>query len=136
VVWIWGHEHRLTIYDKFSPDGNIMCYGRCVGHGGMPVETGKPGGTPPVAFFDPRGDYPVGDGTTAGWNGFLNMTLDGATITLDYRDLRNTQVFAESFVGSPDGRLQYAYQKPVPVLTPPQLTDVNAAPFISPPGAR
>jgi hypothetical protein len=121
VVWIWGHEHRLTIYDKFPPKGDVVCYGRCLGHGGMPVELGTPDTKKaPVTFVDPRRDYPVGDGTNAGWNGFVNLTISGATLTLDYRDLNNQQLFVESFVGNPNGSVQYSYQTPVPVLKQPE----------------
>lgn len=117
VVWIWGHEHRLAIYDVFSPDGSIRCYGRCVGNGGMPVECGTPDPEKaPITFYDSRCDYPIGDGSNGGWNGFLNLTLDGPTMTLDYRDLENRQLFLETFVGSSDGSLRYSYQTPVPVL--------------------
>ena len=40
VIWYWGHEHRLAIYDKYRVAGGIETYGRCIGHGGMPVERG------------------------------------------------------------------------------------------------
>jgi len=120
VVWIWGHEHRLAIYDVFSPDGSIRCYGRCLGNGGMPVETGPPTiGRAPLAFYDPRADYPLGDNMTAGWNGFLNLTLDGPTMTLDYRDLKNRQLFVESFVGNPGGSIQHSFRERVPILKGP-----------------
>jgi hypothetical protein len=120
VVWLWGHEHRLSIYSKFSPDGNVTCYGRCIGNGGMPVEegTGYNTGKAPLNFFDPRYDYPVGDNTNAGYNGFMNLTMDGGTLTLDYRDLDNTQLFVETFVGNADGSLQYSFSNPVPILQP------------------
>lgn len=120
VVWIWGHEHRLAIYDRFSPDGSVQCYGRCLGNGGMPVETGDPDlKKAPLAFYDPRSDYPIGDGTHAGWNGFLNLTLHGSILTLDYRDLENRQLFVERFFGHSDGSLQNTYQTPVPMLKQP-----------------
>jgi hypothetical protein len=120
VVWIWGHEHRLAIYDVYSPDGNIRCYGRCLGNGGMPVETGAPNiKMAPLTFYDPRADYPVGDKLKAGWNGFLNLTIDGPTMTLDYRDLKNQQLFVESFVGSPGGAIRYSFEQPVPILVAP-----------------
>jgi hypothetical protein len=118
LVWIWGHEHRLSIYDKFSPDGNLTCYGRCLGHGGMPVErsTGYFLSKAPLAYFDPRKDYPVGDGSNAGYNGFLNATLHGPTLTLEYRDLHNTLVFSESFTGNPDGILQHSIDTTAPPI--------------------
>jgi hypothetical protein len=106
VVWLWGHEHRLAVYDLFSPDGNIRCYGRCMGHGGMPVETSKPRpNRAPLAYYDPRTDYPIGDGDCAGWNGFVNLTLDGPRLNLDYRDLTNRRLFHETFIAGTDGAL-------------------------------
>jgi predicted phosphodiesterase len=61
VVWLWGHEHRLSIYGLSDPSGDIQCYARCMGHGGMPVEAGSgyDRGKAPLAYFDPRQDYPV-----------------------------------------------------------------------------
>lgn len=104
VVWIWGHEHRLSIYDKHSPDGSLTCYARCLGNGGMPVECGTPNPKrAPITFYDARCDYPVGDGTCAGWNGFMNATLDGPTLRMEYRDLNNTLMFAERFDALEDG---------------------------------
>ena len=31
--WFWGHEHRCAFYE---PQNDVQ-YGRCVGHGGVPV---------------------------------------------------------------------------------------------------
>ena len=33
LAWFWGHEHRCTFY---KPRNHIR-YGRCIGHGGVPV---------------------------------------------------------------------------------------------------
>ncbi len=33
AAWFWGHEHTLTIYKPFAG----LAYGRCVGHGAVPV---------------------------------------------------------------------------------------------------
>jgi hypothetical protein len=107
VLWIWGHEHRLAIYDLYTPDGSLRCYGRCIGHGGMPVETTPPRHkNVPLRFRDPRTDYPIGEGSTAGWNGFLNLTLDGERLTLDYRDITNRRLYTESFTATPTGAVQ------------------------------
>ena len=42
VLWIWGHEHRFAAYGRFQSKRNgkkgITAYGRCIGHGGTPVE--------------------------------------------------------------------------------------------------
>jgi hypothetical protein len=128
VVWIWGHEHRLSIYDNYSPDGNITCYGRCLGNGGMPVELETPGKDHPLLFLDPRGQepggngpdrrYQVGDGTFSGWNGCLNLTLNGVMMTLVYVDLNGQTLLTESFQGNPDGSLVYRLLSN-PVLQPP-----------------
>ena len=106
VLWLWGHEHRLAIYDLFSPDGNIRCYGRCMGHGGMPVETSRPHpGQAPLAFYDSRTDYDIGNNVCVGWNGFVNVTLEGARLQLDYRDITNRRLFHETFLAGINGAL-------------------------------
>jgi hypothetical protein len=38
ALWFWGHEHRMAINEEFGIDGGIRAFGRCVGHGGMPVD--------------------------------------------------------------------------------------------------
>lgn len=106
VIWLWGHEHRLAIYDLFSPDDSIRCYGRCMGHGGMPVETAKPHlNRAPLTYFDARTNYDIGNGICAGWNGFVNLTMDGPRITLEYRDLTNKRLFHETFLAGSKGAL-------------------------------
>jgi len=118
VVWIWGHEHRLAIYDLYSPDGNLRCYGRCLGNGGMPVEVGAPGmGKAPCSFYDARGDYSLGDGSKAGWNGFMRMTVEGETVRVEYVDLKGKVLFVEMFLAGAGGALSYSFETPVPVLT-------------------
>ncbi len=32
-AWFWGHEHRCMLFDSF----NGVQFGRCIGHGGVPV---------------------------------------------------------------------------------------------------
>jgi hypothetical protein len=123
VVWIWGHEHRLSVYDLYSPDGNITCYGRCLGHGGMPVEVETEGKKAPLAFLDPRGlkqttQYPIGDGSYAGWNGHVNVEMTGPTMTLTYVDLKGEVLFVETFTAQPDGNVSQRTMSS-PVLRPP-----------------
>jgi hypothetical protein len=32
ILWLWGHEHRLALYDNNQGEGNTLrAYGRCVG---------------------------------------------------------------------------------------------------------
>src|SRR5262249_48265049 len=87
VVWLWGHEHRLAIYDRFSVGGGISAFGRCVGHGGMPVELGPPDTKKaPLKWYDTR-SHTLDNGTPVGQNGFVNLTVEGDRLTLDYRDI-------------------------------------------------
>jgi len=122
VLWIWGHEHRLAIYDLHAPPDQpaLRCFGRCIGHGGMPVETTPPKHKEvPLRFHDTRTDYPIGNGDTAGWNGFANLTLSGPTLTIDYRDITNRRLYTETFTATPSGSVALAsppppHQKPAP----------------------
>lgn len=97
VLWLWGHEHRMAIYDRYA-DQAIAAYGRCVGHGGMPIELIQPqsGSKVPLRFWDDRQYTKAGD-TPLGFNGFVNLELAGRIATLDYRDLNDTTVFKERF---------------------------------------
>jgi hypothetical protein len=117
VVWMWGHEHRMAIYDKFSnaAGGGLRAYGRCLGHGGMPVSVSNPReinvSKAPLTFYD-ASTHNLSDGTLVGRNGFVLLTLDGYTLTFDYRDAKNQPMFTERFVGSADGTMAYSYDPP------------------------
>ena len=118
VIWIWAHEHRLAIYDKYAPNGKLTAYGRCLGNGGMPCETTNPIGPAPVIYYDNRFNYPLDDNSCAGWNGFLDMSIDGPTMHLRYLDLQNNLLFTESFTGTPDGGINPPIQTPGPTPLP------------------
>lgn len=119
VVWIWGHEHRLSIYEKYSPDGNVTCYGRCLGNGGMPVksENDPSKRKAPLAYFDPRGtsqadgsqgqQYEIAPNTYAGWNGYANLTFDKSKVTIEYLDLNSQLLFSEEFTAGARGSITY-----------------------------
>jgi Calcineurin-like phosphoesterase len=98
VIWFWGHEHKLAIYDKYSlPDG-ITSYGRCIGHGGMPVERGT---FPDIEecrwlAWDNR-SYRNGEDLDAGYNGYANIVLDGPWIHIEYRDLHGELLLTEKW---------------------------------------
>jgi hypothetical protein len=110
IVWLWGHEHRLVIYYKYkSPDNHLTAYGRCIGHGGMPIEMPDaqyPNGerAQRVEYWDGLTDiYPnrfrkLSDGTVIGTNGYVEMQIQGSTLTLEYLDADRTSVLKESFV--------------------------------------
>jgi hypothetical protein len=103
VVWLWGHEHRLAIYDRASKDNGITAFGRCIGHAGMPVEVGQPDPQKaPVEYFDPRSH--ILDGERVGENGFALLTIAQDVLTIEYRDIANQRIFAESFRPVNDGQ--------------------------------
>jgi hypothetical protein len=97
VIWFWGHEHRLALYDKHAEPGGVEAYGRCLGHGGMPIELQKPGSTVPLQFFDAR-PYPNDEGLSIGYNGHADVTLAGNTMRIDYVDVAGSVVVSESWV--------------------------------------
>ena len=96
VLWLWGHEHRLAIYDEAATPGGVTAFGRCIGHGGMPVDLppAEPLHDYTVEFVDER-VYPNDENLKVGFNGFAQMTLRENELTLDYVDLRGTRVFRE-----------------------------------------
>ena len=120
-VWLWGHEHRLAIYNKYQdPQTDLRVYARCLGHGGMPVEMpqlGYPNPTTPqrVEYWDgdteghPARFQTLEDKTVVGPNGFVMMVIQGNTLTLEYLDADRTSLLKESFVpgggGNWDGTL-------------------------------
>ncbi len=98
ILWFWGHEHRLAIYGKFGTSGGIQAYGRCVGHGGFPVNRGRPitNPEPPLVLYDDR-KYKTVEGTELGFNGFVNLTFQENRLSIDYRDLRNQTLLEENW---------------------------------------
>lgn len=98
VVWIWGHEHRLTFYNQHGlPDG-IRAWGRCVGIGGMPVEIDAPdqGHENKLRLHDQRVRERL-KRRDVGYNGFALMTIQGKTVKLDYIDQNNLTVVSEAW---------------------------------------
>jgi hypothetical protein len=112
IVWIWGHEHRLSLYYKYKDPNGLNLYARCLGHGGMPVSVGDPNGTKQLVEYydgDPARQQKLSDGTPAGLNGYMQMVIQGATVTMEYLDINKTSLLKESFQpggsGSWDGTL-------------------------------
>jgi hypothetical protein len=103
VLWFWGHEHRMAIYREHGVEGGIRAFGRCIGHGGMPVDL--PPTTPRtpkqeeciVEFTDTR-PYPNDENLTVGFNGYAQMLLRGNQATINYVDVHGAIVFSESWV--------------------------------------
>ena len=87
VLWFWGHEHRMSLYDQFALKSKLTAYVRCVGHGGMPVEVGGlKRNDAPLVLYDER-VYETFDTEQVGFNGFLMLTLSRRTLTADYYTL-------------------------------------------------
>jgi hypothetical protein len=116
-VWLYGHEHRLTVYNKHSVGNTLSFYPRCIGHGGMPVEVTKPKTTDSnILYYDPR-TPPIDEDdpkTLVGYNGHLVLLFEGNQLTIEYRDIvNNNLLLTETFTPSGSGTLQYTSSKPV-----------------------
>lgn len=98
VLWLWGHEHRLAIYREYGIENGLRAFGRCIGHGGMPVELPTEVRHPecPLEFVDDR-RYPNDEGLDIGFNGFARITLESNRLLAEYVDLRGETVFSETW---------------------------------------
>jgi hypothetical protein len=115
VLWFWGHEHRLAIYDKYAVPGGITAFGRCIGHGGMPVEF--PPSPPPhpecvVEFVDNR-KYNNDENLDIGFNGFVKMSLNREQLNAEYVDVYGTAIYSETWTAQ-DGVLTRIAGGPLP----------------------
>jgi len=87
VLWFWGHEHRMSGYAPFGPAG-IKAHGRCIGHGGMPVERRAPPaqrGDCKLLFYD---DRPYTG--SLGRNGYVTLAFEDSFLTVKYFSLGPT----------------------------------------------
>lgn len=106
VLWFWGHEHRVAVYGLYSYRRGIEAYGRCVGHGGMPVEFSSEvvDAHCPLLFTDQR-TYPNDTQPPVGYNGYANLRFRGNSLGIEYLDLRAQCVFAERWEVDAEGLL-------------------------------
>ena len=107
MLWFWGHEHRLAIYEEFGVRGGVRAFGRCIGHGGMPVDLppAKPKHARCVVEFTDRRHYPNDENLAIGFNGFAKLSLHDNRATIQYVDVHGATIFSESWVCE-DGWLQ------------------------------
>lgn len=97
VIWFWGHEHKLAIYERYNVPDGIEAHGRCIGHGGMPVERGHlPDIECPWLAWDNR-RYNNGEKIDVGFNGHVNLSFSGPSLHAEYVDLNNTRLFTEDW---------------------------------------
>jgi hypothetical protein len=82
-AWFWGHEHRCMLYE---PHGGVT-YGRCIGHGGVPVymSHGENDPYPAPGTYEYRGYMKDGLEKWALF-GFSVLDFDGPRITVRYID--------------------------------------------------
>jgi hypothetical protein len=117
VLWFWGHEHRFALYDCFGTRDGIQAFGRCVGHGGMPVNRGI---APDITdcncvLYDDR-RYKSDEDIDVGYNGFITLEFDGPTLDVRYYDLYNTLLLTERWTSDGKGQLKG-----------PEFQDINSA---------
>jgi len=115
-VWLYGHEHRLTIYNRQVIAKSLAVYPRCIGHGGMPVEVTRVRQSDPgILYYDPR-QHPIDNedpDTQVGYNGHVVLILEGTDLTIEYRDiLNNDLLLSETFSPDGAGALRYSSSKP------------------------
>jgi len=98
VLWFWGHEHRFSIYGVHATKkGKLKVYGRCIGHGGLPIEDieDKPEGKRKhkvgLVLYDKRKRTEVAE-TPVGFNGYANLVFKGRRLTVEYKDNRQLLV--------------------------------------------
>lgn len=118
VVWMWGHDHRLVVYNFGTNGKGPEAYGRCIGHGGLPVETAMPGGRDldKIGFYDRRVRKVI-KRHQLGYNGFAQITLKDNVLTTEYRDLEDRCVFEEAWtVDMTNGQLEWKILQSMPEL--------------------
>jgi Calcineurin-like phosphoesterase len=110
-VWLYGHEHRLTIYKPQVIANSLRVYPRCIGHGGMPVEVttlSQPDSR--ILYYDPR-KHPIDDqdpDTFVGYNGHVELLFEGTVLKIEYYDIvDNNLLLTETFSPNGVGALQH-----------------------------
>jgi hypothetical protein len=106
LLWFWGHEHRLAGYDLCGPR-RLKAFGRCVGHGAMPLEpiAPRPGRIVPQ-FYDAReGEHKYGV------NGHVNLEFGRANLTVSYVDLDGRASLRETWTVDADGTVRLVAQE-------------------------
>jgi hypothetical protein len=106
VLWLWGHEHKLSVFEKAQVGEGVTAYGRCIGHGGMPVELGSSGfkrsddkhGSSKLVYVDKRRriDEP---GCVLGYNGYVLLKLLDKRLDIFYHDA-NGEILSEFWIAN------------------------------------
>jgi hypothetical protein len=92
-AWFWGHEHRCVVHQPYEG----VEYGRCLGHGGVPVYAVGTAETdePRIDWVEQR----FLDGLVEHWAlfGFAIADFDGPDVVVRYIDENNELAYEESF---------------------------------------
>lgn len=102
TIWIWGHEHRLALYQKYASLNGVVAYGRCIGHGGMPVELreltvdGMRAGANVLVGFDKR-ERKIIDQVAIGWNGYALLKVHANNLAIEYYDQQKQLLLDEKW---------------------------------------
>jgi hypothetical protein len=115
-VWLYGHEHRLTIYDKQTIAPSLTTFPRCIGIGGMPVEvTTLPQPDKRIRYYDPR-EHEIDNqdpGTKVGYNGHIVLLFEEISLKIEYHDIVNSNLLlTETFTPDGNGALECSFSKP------------------------
>jgi hypothetical protein len=90
VIWFWGHEHRFSGYKLFGSK-KLQVHGRCIGHGGMPIESNKlmdNAAGQQWLFYDTRvNQLYANDEDRFGFNGFAQLEFHDNKMTAEYQSL-------------------------------------------------
>ena len=88
VIWFWGHEHKLAIYDQYAVRDGIERMAAASGTAAC-----RSSAAPSPTLTSAAGSH----GTTAamrmakksdaGFNGHVNLSLDGPALRVEYHDL-------------------------------------------------
>lgn len=117
IVWFWGHDHRLVIYKKDVNGNGPVAFGRCLGHGGLPVEIKMPDNETDlekIHLYDRRVRLELGR-YQLGYNGFVKLRLVKDKAIAEYIDLEDTCVFEEEWTIK-NGQLDWKVIKSLPEL--------------------
>src|SRR5215469_4713651 len=98
VLWFWGHEHRIAVYGRHHADRGLEAWGRCIGHGGMPVEFPHRvvDASVPLEFTDER-RYANDEHLELGYNGYATLEFTGDALAVSYCDLHGAALFREQW---------------------------------------
>ncbi|MEO8446441.1 MAG: metallophosphoesterase [bacterium] len=101
VLWYWGHEHRLAVYGKSVSSNGVSAYGRCIGHGGMPVELNcevkkEKAKLNSLVLYDDRKNTELKD-VEIGYNGFVILKINNDILRAEYFDIHDELLFSEEW---------------------------------------